>query len=501
MQLPFTPPRTMDPLHVIRQYSDFSDHGLSDSCPSTPESFIVTPEGKTLPAVRNIIGDDKGHLVSRFLVDKEWCPDGPSITEVPIVSLRRSPLAVPIKGLCEPNLTIKWDDHPLITWLGCKEPVCETEVCRKRKIDVFNVAADGTAHKITMLQKEYDKYKNADTEVAYVVDKDGNVRYAHSVMMPTNEGMRVVLRDDDDCGGIFDEVPTPDLVIRDHSDIVYISDMEGNVHFGSTCMLNTPEGIKQYSRCARWPVRIKRNRTPLLRYPNRKLLMPRRHDPCDVVDSFTLEAKGHSTTYNKVLLACRDKVLVSYKTDNSNDLSLTSDGVCVRLVHGTKQPILTEAHDMVCISSRQGVTFKGINILVAGPRGLHPVARVAVHGDSDTVVTKLISIGLHTMAGYHKVAGLSPVPTLCITYPKRPAIKASLKQIQEDLLYRTAPWTKPTQHCKVVVAARNQVLYTMLYPARDESVEVFIAGDEVVKGHSVISMGHGGNCSIRFVKN
>eukprot|EP01059_Diplonema_ambulator_P007141 TRINITY_DN16664_c0_g1_i1.p1 TRINITY_DN16664_c0_g1~~TRINITY_DN16664_c0_g1_i1.p1 ORF type:complete len:503 (+),score=192.77 TRINITY_DN16664_c0_g1_i1:51-1559(+) len=502
MPLVATPPRSMDPHHVMRRmYEEDLDslYGLSESasCPSTPDSFIVTPEGKALPGVRNIIADPQGHLMSKFMVDKVWDSDAPIIREVQVprfgTNLGDSPAAIPIEGLQSEHLPISWEDHPMITWTA-QEPFD-----RHRYVEVYNVGEDGTTYKTHVpLRKYVSEHRDADT--GYVVDKFGEVRYAHTIMVPQEDGMHVVMRGDDDTGGLFDEVPIPDLVIRPFYDVVYISEPNGEMHTGCNCMVGTPEGIVVYARCARWERSATTPMSPLLTY-DRKFIMPKKRDPCDVIDSFTLEKDGVVTEYKKVLLAQAGKVLISYQTGNDNDLVITSeDGTVVRLVEGKRHPVATPYHDVVYITSQQGVTFPGLNILIATPMGHKAVATVASFGE-DRVLKSVVSVGLRGVPGYVEVAGLGGKKRLAIAGSKYPAIKASLKQERDKLLYDTAEKCDKCKHQRVTIASADEVKYTTLYPNKSSEVEVFIAGPEMMLGHSIMYMGNKGCCEVRFIKD
>eukprot|EP01061_Rhynchopus_euleeides_P014046 TRINITY_DN24354_c0_g1_i2.p2 TRINITY_DN24354_c0_g1~~TRINITY_DN24354_c0_g1_i2.p2 ORF type:complete len:602 (+),score=228.77 TRINITY_DN24354_c0_g1_i2:228-1808(+) len=518
----------MDP-HMLespmrRMTSDALSVGLTDSfcgtsprsLPTTPESFVVTPEGRTLPAVREIHIDSEGRLL---VVDRPapipqaLLPDyeSPIKREVPLVRMENSPFAdIPIdcmQTLSSPPLQLQWEPQQLLTWNRAQEDPEPS----KRTVSIIQMDSQGVGHLIEVRLREYQRsFQSTDDEGQFIVEKDGTVHLAHRVFINTGEQTEVVIREDELQSGVFDDVPTPTITLGPDSDIVFISDLKtGSMHFGTPCFVSCLQGrgeTMMFYRVALFPTLFNpRAFRKALTY-NAPLLIrakPPAADTCKGIAFVDNEGRLQEF-YDRILLADskggNDKIIVGYQARHGGGRCLVSEGGHdAKVVSLTGLPPHSKFSDCVFICAKHGQCYVGANVMVAAPEGLIPVARLVELGGDDVLVKTEVSCGFAVVPGLMPIAGLPTglCPHLLLT--SRPVLL--LKDRPKNAHYAKTSLNP----VKVFICNCDGPLYPTLYPAPCETYEgVLVAGGEQVhKGHSVIKLStkKGGPSEVRFVPN
>ena len=482
-----------------RMVSDCISVGLTDSfCETSPrstpaspdQSFVVTPDGKALPAVREIHVDAEGQLlvVERpSLLQQFVMPDidSPTKREVPLVRFQNSPFAdVPLDRILSmrpssSTLQLKWETQPLLMWHRGEE-----QTKQKKVVSIINVDRQGVGHIVEVRLREYEKTVcPEDTDGQFMVEKDGTVHHAHRVFINTGEDTQVLLRDDGDVSGVFDEVPTPPITLTGDTEIIFISDTQHGVnHYGARCFVAAEEGTMAFNRVVTFPRYFpKESFKKALTYTAPLMLEQRKPAEMTRERVAVLDREGNvADVYNRILLADHDRVVLGYVAQSGGEHCYVADGM-PKVVSLTDLPPHSPHSDAVFVCGKQ--CFIGANTMIASPQGLSPVARVVDTGVHDTFEKKEVSSGIAVVPGVDKVVGLpSGVPKYAlIKFPPRLLLKAAPAKKQ---------YHKKGEHKHTLVFVCDEAgpRYAMLYPRKMAVYDgVLLANGKggLCKGHRV----------------
>ncbi|KAJ9470934.1 hypothetical protein DIPPA_12034 [Diplonema papillatum] len=510
-----SPSKSVENVLFGRYTSNGSDYGLSDvhsspgTCPQTPESFVVTPDGKALPGIRELHVDDAGYL---HIVDRapEHLDDSIYAESPPVVRPRK---AAPRLDFQQHMHTSAWLRHPQIAWR--KQIFNEDE--DRRSVRIFVVDREGTARVRTVPARVYERQyvRDRTADQCFVVEKNGTARLAHAVFVDGRESVSVVLRDDDDHGGVFDHMPTPSPTLTPFSEIIFVAEPNGCTHYGAPVMIASSSGtVSVVCRVARWPtlVRACDDSKKYLQYAPRPCLGWRKEaEGPDCSSYFAIERNGSTEVYNRILLASGDGVFLAYRAASNADLIVISDGQTVSVRCLVKRPSLSPDMDPVIIATEDchSPNHLGMNILIPSPTGFIPVARTA------TVPRETKAKLQQGLVHDEQPLFLSwPHGQLCIqSHPHKcttAATRTRLDRFASDLAGKVSHADRRPLFAPVG-ASRQRVIIGRLASAGTKSVfaapaawdGVVLGGDGPLKlGHSVIRLGYDSpHSDISFVPN
>ena len=511
-----------------RQVSDAHSHGsagLTDSAdgvsprsmPLTPECFVVTPDGKSLPGVREIHIDSSGNLLvvdrpapALLMFDDPSHADSPKRKEVPLVRFGNSPFAdTPVDSiplLSETNKTVpllEYEKHMMLTWPSYNNTVEEEGLLTnetRRSIKIVKMDSQGVGHVIEIRRREYEHTlsRTDEEEHQYIVEKNGTIHHAHKVFVDTGDSTEVVIREDAIPGGIYDDVPTPEIVLGPQSELVFISELGGPCHLGTPCFISCVDGAKAgqtlvFYRVALFPSYFPRSAfRKTLTYTAPLLLEMNKTRPDETFGSVAVcdDAGKVVEMYDRIILADgkggpnAQRLVLGYQARRGGDYCLVSeDGVNVKVVSTRDSPPFSKHQDMVIICTKHKTCFIGGNVMIAGPQGLTPVAHVFdTTVDDAPIKTQVGGCGIACVPGMYPVVGLPSgiCPFLLISH--RPTLL---------LTHRTKrPYFPKAAICptKVYICDCSGPLFPTLYPAKDELYDGVLIGlpsGAVKKGHSV----------------